>query len=50
MLIVFEWNFERVEAFISESANACIGETWKAVAEQMSRLGRWEFEDYNSRG
>ena len=45
-LIVFEYNFERLAAYIATYIQDCTGETWQEIAQQLSRLGRWEFEDY----
>lgn len=45
-LIVFEYNLERIIQTIKSFCASCFGETWKEVAEKLSRLGQWEFEDY----
>jgi hypothetical protein len=45
-LIVFEYNFERLQVALAEACAACEGETWKEVAEKFARFARWEFEDY----
>ena len=45
-LIVFEYNYQRLHSFLSEYCSKCSGATWQDVAEQLSRLGKWEFEDY----
>ena len=34
---------ERIRAYLAK----CVGATWHEVAEQVARLGHWEFEDYN---
>lgn len=45
-LIVFEYNYERIKRTIVEFCERCTGDTWQEVAEKVSRLGYWEFEDY----
>lgn len=48
-LIVQEYEYGRLEAFLEDYCRHCEGETWQAIAEQLSRLGKWEFEDYKTR-
>lgn len=45
-LIVNEYNYQRIVAAIKGFLQNCSGENWGAVAEKVSRLGKWEFEDY----
>ena len=45
-LIVREYNYPRIVAAIENFLRSCSGENWHAVAEKVSRLGMWEFEDY----
>lgn len=45
-LIVMEYNYDRLFRFISKFCSSCEGDTWTEVAEKLSRLGYWEFEDY----
>jgi hypothetical protein len=45
-LIVFEYDHPRLRAFLARRCEKCVGDTWLEIAEQLSRLGRWEFEDY----
>jgi hypothetical protein len=45
-LIVKEYNFEAIRSFLIEYARQCCGDTWQEVAQILSRIGRWEFEDY----
>ena len=45
-LIVFEYNFNRIELFIKSYCEQCEGNNWQEVAAKLSRLGKWEFEDY----
>ena len=47
-LIIFEYNYERLVRFISDFCDECIGKTWQEIAGQLSRLGQWEFEDYQA--
>jgi immunity protein 8 of polymorphic toxin system len=45
-LLVQEYDFRRVKRFITAFVEDCSGDTWDEVAEQVGRLGKWEFEDY----
>jgi immunity protein 8 of polymorphic toxin system len=45
-LIVLHYDLERITGFIRSYVESCSGATWREVAEQLGRLGRWEFEDY----
>jgi Immunity protein 8 len=46
LLIVAEYNYDLIYEYLSRRVSSCEGETWREVAEKLSRLGRWEFEDY----
>lgn len=45
-LIVREYNYQRIVHAIKEFLRGCSGASWNEVAEKVSRLGKWEFEDY----
>lgn len=45
-LVVREYSFQRIVHSIKEFLRDCSGENWNEVAEKVSRLGRWEFENY----
>lgn len=47
LLIVREYNYHKILNFIKEYLSDCSGKDWLAVAEKISRLGKWEFEDYS---
>jgi hypothetical protein len=47
-LIVKQYDFARVTAFIRGYVESCTGATWAEVGEKVGRLGYWEFEDYQS--
>jgi immunity protein 8 of polymorphic toxin system len=47
-LFVKEYDLERLRSFLVDYANGCAGETWLQAASKLSRLGKWEFEDYKS--
>ncbi|WP_100550811.1 immunity 8 family protein [Caedibacter taeniospiralis] len=46
MLIVFEYDLDRIKNKISRYCDSCFGETWQEIANKLSRIGYWEFEDY----
>jgi hypothetical protein len=45
-LFVKEYNLETIRSFLEQYARQCSGETWQDVAQKLSRIGHWEFEDY----
>ena|SRR5215813_14642993 len=45
-LIVFEYNYPRLKSFLSRRCEKCVADTWLEIAEQLSRLGHWEFEGF----
>jgi hypothetical protein len=45
-LIVFQYDYERLFHFLQECCARCTGDTWQEIAENLDRVGRWEFEDY----
>jgi len=47
-LIVFEYNLENIKQAISRYCVRCTGSSWQEVAIKLSRMGYWEFEDYQS--
>jgi hypothetical protein len=47
MLIVFEYNYKRIFNRIKSYIEKCTGDNWNRIAEQVGRLGNWEFEDYS---
>jgi hypothetical protein len=46
LLIVKEYSLHAINYFLRNYAERCVGDSWQEVAEKLSRLGRWEFEDY----
>jgi len=48
LLIVSDYDYERVRNYIVKYLRACSGSTWQEVAEKVARFGYWEFEDYQS--
>ena len=48
MLLVFEYDYEGIRKRISDYCHECTGENWPEIAERLSRIGYWEFEDYQS--
>jgi immunity protein 8 of polymorphic toxin system len=44
LLIVFEWDLQRIRAFLAREVERCAGRTWPEVARSVGRLARWEGE------
>lgn len=45
-LIVDKFDLAQVRSYFTAYATSCTGKTWPEVATKLSRLGKWEFEDY----
>ena len=45
MLVVFEWSYERIRAFLAREVEACTGRTWPEVARKVGRIAEWEGGD-----
>jgi hypothetical protein len=45
-LFVKEYDYEALRNFVSSYCSRCVGASWREIAEKISRLGYWEFEDY----
>jgi len=46
LLIVFKYDYVRLRDFLTARIAEAEGVTWRDVAQIISRIGRWEFEDY----
>lgn len=44
--IVRKYNYEKIILTIEKFLQQCSGKNWDEVGRKVSRLGRWEFEDY----
>ncbi len=45
-LIVFDYDWNRIEAYLRKRVSACTGGDWHEVASKIGRFARWEFQDY----
>lgn len=45
-LIVYPFDLERAMAFLTQRVEQIEGVDWLELGNKLSRLGRWEFEDY----
>lgn len=46
MLIVLEYDYNQIKNKIEEYVDTCQGETPTEVSQKLSRMFKWEFEDY----
>ena len=44
-LLVFEWDYQRLRAFLARKVEACTGRDWPEVARKVGRIAVWEGED-----
>jgi hypothetical protein len=47
LLVVFEWSYERLRAFLAKEVERCSGETWPEVVRKVGRIAEWEGDDAN---
>jgi hypothetical protein len=45
-LIVASFDYEAIAGAVRRFCEKCEGANWQEVAAKVSRLGRWEFDDY----
>lgn len=43
-LLVFEWDYERLRAFLAKKVEACSGRSWPEVARKVGAIAEWEGE------
>ena len=41
-LIVFEWDLDRLRAYLAREVERCSGRTWPDVARKVGRIAEWE--------
>ena len=46
LLIIKEYNYQRIVRFIENYLMHCSGEDWAEVAKKVADMGHWEFENY----
>lgn len=46
MLIVFDYDLTEIESTISRYVESCTADDWHGLTLKLSRIGGWEFEDY----
>jgi hypothetical protein len=44
LLLVFEWDLQRLRAWLAKEVERCSGRTWPEVARKVGRLAEWEGE------
>ena len=47
-IIVNKFDYKLVFDFLADYSKKCEGLTWNEAAQRLSRIGKWEFEDYES--
>ncbi|SIO26405.1 Immunity protein 8 [Burkholderia sp. GAS332] len=46
LLVVFRYDWPAILSAIQEIVSACTADDWSALAQKLSRIADWEFEDY----
>lgn len=46
LLIVDRFDADAIQRWLERAVAGCTGATWKKTANKLSRIGHWEFEDY----
>jgi hypothetical protein len=47
-LIVFEYDYQAITNKLTKFVENIEGNDWNELTRQLSKIGRWEFEDYKS--
>ncbi len=42
LLLVFEWDYQRIRELLAREVEACTGRSWPEVARRVGRFARWE--------
>jgi hypothetical protein len=45
-IIMAKFDYDALVRLVGDFCRRCEGRTWQDVAAKVSRLGRWEFDDY----
>jgi len=46
LLVVPGYDMQLIRSMLNHYCESCTGATWHEVANKISRIGKWEFEDY----
>jgi hypothetical protein len=46
-LLVFEWDYERLRAFLAKQVEGCTGKSWPEVVRKVERIADWEGSEEN---
>jgi len=46
-LIVFEWDFDRLRAFLAKEVEGCAGKSWPEIVRKLERIADWEGSEEN---
>jgi len=46
LMVVPGYDITQIRSMVSKYCEACSGANWPEVANKISRIGKWEFEDY----
>jgi len=47
LLLVDRLDPEAIQRWLERAVAGCTGATWRETAKKLSRIGHWEFEDYD---
>ncbi|MDH3001565.1 hypothetical protein A1D23_13320 [Chelonobacter oris] len=45
-IVVEDYNFKEIIRYINSFIDSCDGNDWEEIAHKLSKLFRWEFDDY----
>ena len=48
-VIVEQFAWPSIKRFLTQQVEACTGPDWRTVADKLTRIGHWEFDDYQPR-
>jgi hypothetical protein len=47
MIIMFSYDINQLRTTLEKYCEQCVGDNWSSVANQLSKLGAWEFDHYH---
>lgn len=47
LLLVFEWDYERIRGWLAKEVEACTGRSWPEVVRKVERIADWEGSEEN---
>jgi hypothetical protein len=47
-LLIQDYNYHSLTTSLRQLVERCVGDSWKEIAQQVGKIGQWEFEEYSA--